>query len=307
MHEQSNVDTDIFTWPEASDIRSFKSDSERVQVDLGALSDPGKVRPNNEDHFLVTRFDRSMRTLITNLPPGHVPEHYGETAYGMLVADGLGGEAAGEVASRLAVSVLVDLVLQTPDWILRLDEESLRQVRKRMERRFQQVQEALRGQAREDPSLAGMGTTMTLVCSLGADLLLIHVGDSRAYLLRQGKLHRLTCDHTMAQSLADAGVISPQDVATHPLRHVLTNVLGGRDGRVRVDWRELRLVDGDQVLLCTDGLTDMVPHETIIEVLRSAGTAADACRTLVELALDAGGKDNITVVLGRFHILEDGK
>jgi protein phosphatase len=306
MHEESNVDTEIFTWPEAPDIRSFKVDSPRVRVDLGALSDPGKVRPNNEDHFLVARFDRSMQTLITNLPPGHVPEHYGETAYGMLVADGMGGEAAGEVASRLAVSVLVDLVLQTPDWILRLDDQSLREVQKRMERRFQQVQEALRGHAREDPSLAGMGTTMTLACSLGADLLLMHVGDSRAYLLRQDKLHRLTCDHTMAQSLADAGVISPQDIATHPLRHVLTNVLGGRDGRVRVDCSELRLMNGDQVLLCTDGLTDMVSEATIIEVLRSDGTANDACRVLVDQALYAGGKDNITVVLGRFHIPEEG-
>jgi serine/threonine protein phosphatase PrpC len=307
MHEESNVDTDIFTWPDGPDIRNFKSDSARVQVDVGALSDPGKVRANNEDHFLVARFDRSMQTLLTNLPPGYIPEHYGEIAYGMLVADGMGGQAAGEVASRLAVSVLVDLVLQTPDWILRLDDQSLQEVRKRMERRFQQVQEALRGQAREDPSLAGMGTTMTLACTLGADLLLMHAGDSRAYLLRQDKLHRLTCDHTVAQSLADAGVISPQDVATHPLRHVLTNVLGGRAGRVRVDWSELRLLDGDQVLLCTDGLTDMVSHETIVEVLQSGGTAADACRALVDHALDAGGKDNISVVLGRFRIKEDGK
>ncbi len=307
MHEESNMDTDIFTWPEAPDIGCFKSDSARVQVDVGALSDPGKVRPNNEDHFLVARFDRSMQTLLTNLPPGYIPEHYGETAYGMLVADGMGGEAAGEVASRLAVSVLVDLVLQTPDWILRLDEQSLQEVRKRMERRFQQVQEALRGQAKEDPSLAGMGTTMTLACTLGADLLLMHAGDSRGYLLRQDRLHRLTCDHTVAQSLADAGVISPQDVATHPLRHVLTNVLGGRAGRVRVDCRELRLMNGDQVLLCTDGLTDMVSEGTIIKVLKDADTAADACRILVDQALDAGGKDNITVVLGRYDIPEEGK
>jgi len=307
MHGQSDVDTDVFTFPETSDVRSFKSISARVQVDLGALSDPGKVRPNNEDHYLVARFDRSMQTLLSNLPPGHVPERSGETGYGMLVADGMGGEAAGEVASRVAISVLVDLVLQTPDWILRLDEQWLQEVRKRMEQRFQQVQEALRGQVRDDPSLSGMGTTMTLAGSLGSDFFLIHAGDSRAYLFRQDKLHRLTCDHTMAQSLADAGIISPQEVATHPLRHVLTNVLGGKGGRVRVDYRELRLADGDQILLCTDGLTDMVSEESIVQVLRSAGTAAKACRTLVDQALDAGGKDNITVVLGRYHIPEEGK
>jgi protein phosphatase len=176
-----------------------------------------------------------------------------------------------------------------------------------MERRFQQVQEALRGQAREDPSLSGMGTTMTLTCSLGADLLLIHAGDSRAYLFRQDRLHRLTSDHTMAQSLADVGVISPQDVATHPMRHMLTNVLGGRSDQVRMECRELRLADGDQILLCTDGLTDMVPDEAIVEVLRSAATAADACRALVDQALNSGGKDNVTVVLGRYRIPEEGK
>src|SRR5262245_42010257 len=125
MRRESEIDTDVFTLSEAPDARSFRSISSLVQVDLGALSDPGKVRPNNEDHFLVARFDRSMQTLLTNLPPGHVPGHSGETAYGMLVADGMGGEAGGEVASRLAVSVLIDLVLQTPDWILRLDEQSL--------------------------------------------------------------------------------------------------------------------------------------------------------------------------------------
>jgi protein phosphatase len=274
-------------------------------VDLGALSHVGKVRTNNEDHFLVARFDRSMRTLLTNLPPGHVPGYCGETAYGMLVADGMGGEVAGEVASRTAVSVLVDLVLRTPDWILRLDEHVFQEVRQRMEQRFQQMQEALAGQARDDPALWGMGTTMTLACSLGADLLLIHAGDSRAYLFRQERLHRLTRDHTMAQSLADIGAIRPQDVATHPLRHLLTNVLGGRSGKVRADFRELRLVDGDQILLCTDGLTDLVSEAAIREVLRKVGTAADACRALVDLALEAGGKDNVTVVMGRYRIPKD--
>jgi protein phosphatase len=91
------------------------------------------------------------------------------------------------------------------------------------------------------------------------------------------------------------------------LCHVLTNVLGGKDGRVRVDYRELHLVDSDQILLCTDGLTDMVSDESIAQVLRSAGTAADACRTLVDQALEAGGKDNVTVVLGRYHIPEERK
>ena len=302
MREESDVDTEVFPWPAPAEVRSIRSISAQVQVDLGALSDTGKVRPNNEDHFLVARFDRNMRTLLTNLPPGQVPEQCGETGYSMLVADGMGGEAAGEVASRNAIGVLVELVLRTPDWILRLDERWLHEMQQRMERRFQRVQETLTEQAREDPALSGMGTTMTLACSLGADLLLFHAGDSRAYLFRHDRLHHLTCDHTMAQSLADVGAIRPQDVPTHPLRHVLTNVLGGRDKPVRVECRELSLVDGDQILLCTDGLTDLVPDDAIREVLQSANTAADACRALVDRALDAGGRDNVTVVVGRYRI-----
>ncbi|HTU22011.1 MAG TPA: SpoIIE family protein phosphatase, partial [Gemmataceae bacterium] len=160
-------------------------------------------------------------------------------------------------------------------------------------------------QARDDPALSGMGTTMTVTCSLGADLLLVHAGDSRAYLFRNERLYRLTCDHTVAQSLADVGTIRPEDVATHPLRHVLTNVLGAREDDVRVEWRELRLADGDQILLCTDGLTDLVPDTAILEALQSADTAAGACRALVDLALEAGGKDNVTVVLGRYHIPDE--
>jgi protein phosphatase len=305
MRGGSDVDTAELALPASPEDRSPSSISSFVEVDLGGLSDAGKVRSNNEDHFLVARFDRSMQTLLTNLPPGHVPEHCGETAYALLVADGMGGEAAGEVASRTAVSILVDLVLRTPDWILRLDERLFEEVRPRMERRFQQVQEALTERAEDDPALSGMGTTMTLACSFGADLLLAHAGDSRAYLFRQDQLHRLTSDHTVAQSYADAGAIRPQDVATHPLRHVLTNVLGGRGRQVLLDYRELRLADGDQILLCTDGLTDLVSEAAIQEVLRSAGTAADVCRALVDLALESGGKDNVTVVLGRYHIPKD--
>jgi PPM family protein phosphatase len=300
----SDVDTEEFYLPPSLDARNPRSISAHVQVDVGALSDPGKVRKNNEDHFLVARFDRNMQTLLTNLPPGHVPQRSGETAYSILVADGMGGRAAGEVASRNAISFLVELVLETPDWIMRLDDGLMEKVKQRMEQRFQEVQEALTDQAREDPELSGMGTTLTVTCSLGAELFLCHAGDSRAYLFRQDRLHRLTCDHTMAQTLADVGAILPEEVAAHPLRHILTNVLGGRGDKVRVECRELRLADGDQILLCTDGLTDLVPDAAIREVLRTARSAADACRALVYLALESGGKDNVTVALGRYQILE---
>jgi protein phosphatase len=142
-----------------------------------------------------------------------------------------------------------------------------------------------------------------VACSLGSELLTAHVGDSRAYVLRKGgRLERLTRDQTMAQSLADAGAISQEEVDRHPSRHVLTSALATRGAFVQVDLKRSRLEDGDQLLLCSDGLTEMVSDETIARVLAAPGPSADACRRLVDLALEEGGKDNVTVVLGRYKI-----
>lgn len=285
------------------DARQPAGASSLVELDLAALSHPGKVRRNNEDHFIAARFDRSMRTLLTNLPEGEVPQWYAETAYGMLVADGVGGAAAGEIASRTAIHALVDLVIETPDWIMRLDEPLAREVLERMERRFQQVREVLVERAKADPALRGMATTMTVACSLGPELLMAHVGDSRAYVFRRdGRLERLTRDQTMAQSLADSGAIRQDEVAKNPYRHVLTSALATRGAFVQVELKHSRLEDGDQMLLCSDGLTDMVPDDSIARELAIPGPAAGVCRRLVDLALEARGKDNVTVVLGRYRI-----
>src|SRR5262245_34724595 len=115
-------DTDELPVVRETELRAPAGESSWVEVDLAALSHPGRVRAQNEDHYFVGRFDRSMRTLETNLLEGDIPRHYAETAYGLLVADGVGGAAAGEIASRTAVHALVDLVIETPDWIMRLDE-----------------------------------------------------------------------------------------------------------------------------------------------------------------------------------------
>jgi protein phosphatase len=273
-----------------------------VHVEIAARTHPGRVREKNEDHFLVVRFDREMQTLLTNLPPGEVPEHYAETAYAILVADGVGGAAGGEVASRIAIQALLDLVVETPDWIMRMDAPLAREVLERLERRFQRVRQVLVERAQADPSLKGMATTLTVAASIGRDLLTAHVGDSRAYLFRGGRLTRLTRDQTMAQSLADAGAIPPEEVAKHPGRHVLTGALATRGAFAQVELGRTRVEDGDQVLVCSDGLTEMVSEETIGRVLRPARSADEACRELIEQALEGGGKDNITAVLGRYRI-----
>jgi protein phosphatase len=302
MSSDHDVDTVEIPALAPTDLRTPDAASSGVRVDLGGLSHTGKVRPKNEDHFLVARFGRAMQTLLTNLPPGNVPEHFSQSAYGLVVADGVGGASAGEVASRAAISVLVELVLQTPYWIMRPDEQLVKEVQGRAARRFRAVGEALAARARADPSLFGMATTLTLAASLGAEMVVTHVGDSRAYLFRQGRLLRLTRDHTFAQALADCGAIRPEDVATHGLRHVLTNVIGAKGDEVNAELHHLRLADGDQVLLCTDGLTEMAPDAAVAEVLGRPGPAAAACDALVELALAGGGRDNVTVVLARYHI-----
>jgi protein phosphatase len=291
----------LHVWPHGEEAEL----SSRVRVDWAARSHLGLVRTNNEDHFVVGRFGREMETLATNLPAGAIPARHAEVIWGMLVADGVGGSAAGEIASQTAAATLVDLVIGTPDWIMRLNDDFKRRVQRRLELRLQWVDQLISQQARDIPSLRSMGTTMTVAASIGRDLVFGHVGDSRAYLLHQGELRQLTHDHTWPQMLADTGVIEPGEIKTHPKRHVLTRALGMEDGLIAADVDIVRLADGDQILLCTDGLTDVVDDSAIAEVLGSAGSAEDACNTLINLALKAGGPDNVTTVLFRYHIPEE--
>jgi protein phosphatase len=171
--------------------------------------------------------------------------------------------------------------------------------------RYRQVHEVLQQQARLDSRLEGMGTTMTAAYSLGNDLFVTQVGDSRAYLFRGGQLQLLTRDQTVAQMLVDRGELSQQEVARHRLRNVLTSALGGSMKDVRVEIQRLKLADGDRLLLCSDGLTDMLDADGIADVLGREPRSNEACRLLVEGALEKGGKDNITVVLARYSMPVD--
>lgn len=278
--------------------------SSRTRVDLGGLTHRGNVRPNNEDCFLVVRFERSLSTILTNLPDSFVPYQYNEIGYGFIVADGMGGAAAGEVASREAISKLIDLCLDTPDWHMRLDAIGTNEVLARFDERFRKLRETLIELAEVNPRLSGMGTTLTVAASLGSKLIIAHVGDSRAYLLHNGELLQLTRDQTLAQDLAEIGVIRPEHIAVHHSRHILTGVLSTQGEEAQAELLKVELAEGDQVLLCTDGLTEMVSDNEITEVLTNSVSAPNACRELVDLALAHGGKDNVTVVVGRYHMLE---
>lgn len=273
-----------------------------VRVETSGLSDRGLKRAGNEDHFLIAQIDRTWRTLQTTMPADAFPSSVTDRVTAQIVADGMGGAVGGEVASRTAIAAFVDIVLRTPNLILRLDKQSTQDVLTRMAARFELVKQALEEAVRRDPALAGMGTTMTLAVNFRADLLVAHVGDSRAYLFRQGHLERLTRDQTIVQSLLERGAISPEEMASHPMRHVLAGVLGTKGKPIDVELRFIGLEDGDQVLLCTDGLTEMVEEAVMADALAAAPTAEAACRRLVDLAIGNGGKDNVTAVVTRYQI-----
>jgi protein phosphatase len=273
-----------------------------VLVETSGLSDRGLKRTGNEDHFLIGRMDRTWRTLQTNMPADAFPVSAADGVTAQIVADGMGGAVGGEVASRTAIAAFVDIVLRTPNLILRLDKQNTQDVLTRMAARFEQMKHALEEAVRRDPTLTGMGTTMTLAINFRSELLVAHVGDSRAYLFRRGNLERLTRDQTMVQWLLERGAISPEEIARHPMRHILVGVLGTNGKAIDVELRFIGLEDGDQVLLCSDGLTEMVTEADIAEALAAAPTAEAAVRRLVDLANSHGGKDNVTVVVTRYQI-----
>ena len=273
--------------------------SSRVKLEIAATSHPGKVRKNNEDHFLTARYGRSAATIQTNLPPGNIPGHYEETGYALVVADGMGGTSAGEVASRMAITAAVNLALDSPMWHLGTSPEENEAQERTWRERFREMDNHLARLGWSDPALSGMGTTLTIGCVVGASLFIYHVGDSRVYLYRRGKLVQLTSDHTTAQAMADAGLIDQASVARHRQRHALTRYLGG--GReVEAETQQISLHDGDRLLFCSDGLTEMVNNERIADVLGREMDPNLACEELVQHALDAGGKDNVTVIVANY-------
>jgi len=271
-----------------------------VLVDAAGLSDRGRVRQDNQDHFYLSRMGRFSETIASSLPPGEIPDRLEDAGHVAVVADGMGGHKGGEVASRTAIIVFFHLLFDTPDWVLKVDDLSAAKILDRVTTRYRSLDSLLDERARVDPDLHGMGTTMTLTYSLGFDLFLSHAGDSRAYLCRDGNLKQLTRDHTRVQELVDAGVMTREEAATHRLRNVLTNVLGGGVPLNDVDVHRVSLAAGDSVLLCSDGLYDVVKDDEIAAILTGTSTAAEACRSLVDLALERGAPDNVTAVVSRY-------
>jgi serine/threonine protein phosphatase PrpC len=238
-----------------------------MRLSSSAGSDVGRMRSGNEDSYFC-----------------------GQTVFA--VADGLGGHQGGEVASAAAVEPLARL-----DGRGFLDPSEAAEA---LAAAIREANQAILDRAAGDPALYGMGTTVTAAAVAGdGQLQLAHVGDSRAYRLREGALDQLTTDHTVVGELVRRGRLTPEQAAIHPERSILTRAVG-LDPRVPVDLPDpLELRSGDQLLLCSDGLTEAVGDDRIAQLLSAAPDGQAACRSLIDAANDAGGPDNITVVLVR--------
>lgn len=271
-------------------------------LDVAGLTHCGQHREKNEDSYLIATLQRSM--LVHDASPSARGWFAGDSAGTMLiVADGMGGQGGGDVASRVAVDAVVNHLLNCMPWLTRRSAKSASTARASLPGVRDQLSTALvegDSTVRFAGAQAGtpqMGTTLTMALVLGRVAYMAHVGDSRGYVLHQGELRRLTRDHTLAQRLAEesAEPVGPES----NLHHILWNALGATPDLPQPEIQKLVLDPGDVLLLCSDGLTRHVADPQIETILRAAVPARERCAMLVESANRGGGLDNITAVVAQ--------
>jgi protein phosphatase len=242
----------------------------KAMVRYAGLTDPGRVRQRNEDNWTVDP-DQGL----------------------FIVADGMGGEFCGALASKAVVATLPGLVRQHLGLINGLSGSS---AKRRMARAIAALSTQLYEQTQNEPGLTGMGSTVVCALVRGDRLLVAHMGDSRAYRLRAGRLKRLTKDHSLVELLLRSGDITPEEAATHPARGRLTRNVG-MEGEPLPQTCLVKFKPGELLLLCSDGLTAMLDDPTIQSILNEPASLEKQCQRLKNAANQVGGKDNITVVL----------
>ena len=263
------------------------------------LTDRGKVRDTNQDQFLIAVLLKALQVHQTSLPQPQF-QHSSDRSYLFVVADGMGGRAGGETASALAIGSVESFVLESLKWFALCKGDEQDAVLADFQRALGGASARVQAEAAECPELHGMGTTLTLAYSLNNELFVAHAGDSRCYLFRSGALIRLTRDHTLVEEMVRHGVIPAEEAPRHRLRHLVTNAIGGGYSGVKVEVHKLQLESGDIVLLCSDGLTGSLPDAEIAQILEAGADPEPACQHLLARANDAGGRDNITVVVAHF-------
>lgn len=275
----------------------------RLVVDAHGLSDVGRKRPKNEDQFLVAELHKSLSIRQTSLALEDGSRiDSGKRGYLFLVADGVGGAPAGGRASSLAVDTVLRYVLNVMPWFFRLEDTDQEILRRELKLALRKCQTIVKAEASARPERRGMATTLTLAYVMWPKLFVVHVGDSRCYVVRQGRLEQLTRDHTVANELLAQGVLKPAEARSSKWRHVIWNVVGTSDREFRPDVFQTDLRPGDALLLCTDGLIKHVSSEDLLRLMKRKERAAETCRALVDAANEGGGSDNTTVVVARFRV-----
>ena len=284
-------------WP-LLPIDSYRPPSSTIAVEIAAACHPGKIKPYNEDNYLVIRLGRTQEVISSSLSSAELPGRFDEHAYAMLVADGIGGAGSGAVASRLALSTFAQLALHFGKWNVRVDPATADDIIDKIEWYYDRLQETITRHSLSDRGLSTMATAVTAAYSAGDDLFIAHVGHSRAYLYRDSVLTALTRDHTLAAG--ERPRPTSADHVTDDMNHILTHAIGGSFPGPGVEVEHFRLMHGDCLLLCTNGLTDLVSDRRIADVLLSRHKLDEQCRFLIDLALEAGGTDNISLILAQY-------
>ena len=266
------------------------------EIDIYGLTHPGKVRKTNQDHFLIASLRKRMDVRLTSLQDLRaLPIGEDRIGFLVMVADGVGGGAGGEEASRFALEQATQYVTESLQCYYEADARG-DAFRALLQQAAERAHATLLEKAEGDPELRGMATTLTLYLGVWPWIYLLQVGDSRYYLYRRGRLTQVSRDQTMGQALLDQGVITPEDLARSPWSHVLASAIGGRQTepvvtRLKNDWENVHL-------FCSDGLTKHVSDERIRERVDGMQSAKQVCEALLQDALDDGGTDNITVIVG---------
>jgi serine/threonine protein phosphatase PrpC len=263
-----------------------------VVVDSYGLSDVGLVRTNNEDSFLIA----TPTSELANQNPAELNGIIPQNGAMFIVADGMGGAQAGEVASRMAVETVGRNFINALKKQAVLDQQSLIAA---LTQTIREANELIFQQGQKNTELNGMGTTLTAATVLGGTILFAQLGDSRAYLARKGVISQMTKDQSLVAQMVAAGSLTPEEAKTHPKRNVILQALGIQSQvDVAITLAELRR--GDQIVICSDGLSGKVDAEEIKEFLEKFEPKA-ACQGLVRMARERGGEDNITVIVARFN------
>lgn len=241
-----------------------------VEIRYGKVSITGNFRENNEDNFFI---DESRKYF--------------------LVADGMGGQCAGEKASQLAV----ELIPKRLDELIDFNSTPTGEVVQSIDKAVAHANGEIMALGELDPNCRSMGTTIVFVVQVGGELFIGGVGDSRVYLLRDEKLHQLTTDHSLTQALVDAGTITPEEALTHRYKNVLYRYLGTKDGSAGTQAQQLAPQPQDRIILCSDGVTDGIPDEKLQELLSQYDDPQQAAEEIVKSAQEGGSKDNITCIV----------